>query len=119
MKTRKFLRVPLPMAVRVKVADRDGDFVDTRIGDISWGGAFIVLDPPAKMGDRVIVQLILAEENISLELWGTVVRSRGNSQDLTPGVGVEFDALDDDSRSLIQRIINEEIMGLLQSLTGD
>ena len=69
MKTRQHLRVNLPIPVRVKVADRDQEFKFTGLGDISWGGAFVFMNPPAAKGSRVIIQFSLSDENVSLELW--------------------------------------------------
>jgi uncharacterized protein (TIGR02266 family) len=94
----------------------DDDFRLTRLEDISWGGVFAVLEPPAILGSRVAIQFTLAEDNVSLELQGTVVRNRKPAVGQPGGIGIQFDNLDDDSRSLIQQIINEEIRGLLQSV---
>ncbi len=115
MKTRKFLRVPVPIALRVKVQDTDEDFRTVNAEDISWGGMFLVMNSPAAVGSRILLQFFLAEENVSLELWGTVVRNRDREGDLPPGVGVEFDTLDEESRSLIQNLVAEEIMSLVRN----
>jgi len=116
MKTRQHLRVNLPIPVRVKVADKEQEFRFTGLEDISWGGAFVLMDPPAAKGDRIIIQFGLAEENVSLELWATVVRARPRQESAPAGMGVQFDALDEDSRSLIQRLIHEELLALLRSV---
>jgi len=104
------------MPVKVKVADRDEEYRLTALGDISWGGVFIMMNPPAPVGSRVMVQFVVNDTNVSLELWGTVVRSRPNGKPNIPiGVGVEFDPLDEDSRSLIQQLVYDEVMTLVKS----
>jgi c-di-GMP-binding flagellar brake protein YcgR len=116
MKTRQYLRVPIPVPVRIKVADREDDFKLASIEDISWGGAFVVMKPPAAKGSRLILQFLFSDESVLLELWGTVVRVRPAANSVPSGVGVEFDALDYDAQSLIQRLINEEIRAVLRNV---
>lgn len=117
MKTRNQLRVPLPLPVRVKVLDRDEEFRHTALGDISWGGVFVMMNPPAPVKSRILIQFVFTDTNVSLELWGTVVRSRANGKQNEPiGVGVEFDPLDEDSRSLIQQLVRDEVMNLVKEV---
>ena len=115
MKVRKYLRVPVPIPVRIKVLDRHDEFTPATLDDISWGGAFVVMDPPAEVNQRMVIEFVLPEESVTLELWGRVVRSRPTVDGLHGGVGIEFDPLDEDSRSLIQKMITDEIRGLMQS----
>jgi len=116
MKTRQFLRVSVPMAVRVSLAEQEDEFRSTTIKDISWGGAFVVLEPPPPLDTRVIVEFTLVDENVSLELWGTVVRVEEEKEGRPAGVGVKFDELDEDSRTLIQRLVDEEVASLIKSI---
>ena len=115
MKTRQHLRVPLNINIKVKILEKDEGFISTTTEDISWGGAFIITDVPVEAEDRVLMQVLLSEENVSLELWGTTVRIRKAENGFPSGFGIEFDRLDEDSRSLIQRIITEEIRKLSTS----
>jgi c-di-GMP-binding flagellar brake protein YcgR len=119
IKTRQYLRVPIPTAVRIKVADRDKEHRFSTLEDVSWGGAFVIMDPPPPEGTRILVQFALKDEKVSLEIWSTVKRVRPKANGFLPGVGVEFDSLDDDARSLIQQLINEEILGLVKAARGD
>jgi len=113
MKARQQLRVPLPLPVQLKVVDQDQEFRSTRIDDISWGGAFVVMDPPAELGARVVLQFPAAGECVALELWGKVMR-RVKATDKRPaGIGVQFESLDDDIRSLIQQLVDNAIAALL------
>lgn len=118
IKTRQHLRVPIPMPARVKLTDEiDAEFHMTTILDISWGGAFVALNPPPKTGTRMVIQFLLSDAAVTLELQGTVVRSKTDNKGGPPGAGVQFDPLDDDLRSLIQNLIAEEILGLLRAVT--
>ena len=103
------------MPVKVKVVDRDQEFKLTALGDISWGGVFVMMSPPAPVGSRILLQFMVSETNVSLELWGTVVRARPGSKTEPAGVGVEFDPLDEDSRSLIQQLVRDELMMLVKN----
>ncbi|MFO8057718.1 MAG: PilZ domain-containing protein [bacterium] len=115
MKTRQYLRVPLPIILRIKVHETDDDFRDVSVEDVSWGGVFLVMNPPPPVGSRVLMQFSRTEENVSLELWGTVVRRREKKGKWPTGVGVEFDTLDEESRSLIQNLVVEEILALIKN----
>jgi c-di-GMP-binding flagellar brake protein YcgR len=115
MKTRQHLRVPLPLPVKIRVVDEDEDYRLTRIDDISWGGAFVVMDPPAPKDSRVVLQFAFSDTSVSLELWGTVVRSKQAEGEFPAGVGVEFDTLDNDAQSLIQSLVDEEVRALLKN----
>ena len=113
MKARQHLRVPVPIPVRIKVAEMDQDYRFATLGDISWGGCFIIMDPPAPMGSRIIIQFMFSDESVSLELWGEVVRVMEKSNEGSAGVGVHFDSLDYDAQTLIQSLVNDEIIDLL------
>jgi uncharacterized protein (TIGR02266 family) len=114
MKTRQHLRVPLPLAVKIRVVGEDEDFRLTRIDDISWGGVFVLIDPPAAKGSRIVLQFAFSDTSVALELWGTVVRSKQAEEEIPAGVGVEFDTLDNDAQSLIQSLVDEEVRALLK-----
>ena len=116
MKNRLQLRVPIQIPVRVKVVDLDQEFKLTALYDISWGGVFVKMNPPAPLGSRIIIQFLVSDKSVSLELWGTVVRAIKGSKQEPAGVGVEFDQLDEDSRSLIQRLVHEEISMLVKNV---
>jgi len=115
MKTRQNLRVPLPLPVKIKVVGEDDDYRLTRIDDISWGGAFVVMDPPAPKGSRIVLQFAFSDTSVSLELWGTVVRSKQAARNFPVGKGVQFDTLDNDAQSLIQSLVDEEVRALLNN----
>lgn len=116
MKIRKYLRVPVPIPVKYRIAEQGDEFRSTLIRDISWGGALVVMNPPAPVGSRMIIQFAFSGESVDLELWGTVVRTEKPSDNAPGGVGIEFDLLDEDSRSLIQAMVHEEVISLVKSL---
>ena len=116
IKTRQHLRVPIPIPVRVKMTDHEDEFRLASIEDISWGGAFVVMKTPAPQGSRIILQFLFSDESVLLELWGTVVRVRPAADGVPSGMGVEFDSLDNDAQSLIQRLVNEEIHAVLRNV---
>ncbi len=118
LETRKYLRVAVPVALRYRIADYDDDLIPAALHDISWGGAFLAMNPPAEPGTRLILELHLEEDNVTLELWGTVVRVQEPADNAPAGVGVEFDPLDDESRSLIQQLVDEEIRTWVKSQKG-
>lgn len=117
IKAREHLRVPLPIPVRIKLIDVDEEFRLATLRDISWGGTFVLMVSPPAVGTRVVVQFLLSDASVTVELWGTVVRRKTDgSQEEPSGIGVRFDPLDEDLRGLIQRLVEEEIRGLLQSV---
>jgi len=116
MKTRQYLRVTIPTPVRIKVVEQDNDFRLASIEDISWGGAFVLMKSPPPKGARMIMQFLFSDDSVLLELWGTVVRVRKAEGDKPAGVGVEFDPLDYDAQSMIQRLVDEEIRAILQNV---
>lgn len=112
MKTRKYLRVPFPVEIRYK-SDDDHDFRSATLEDISWGGVFIADPTPLPPGKRIVVQFDIPDQSVFLEIWGTVVRNRTNSEDKLDGMGVQFDMLDDDTKSQIQDMITKKLRTLL------
>lgn len=115
MKTRQYLRVPLPLPVKVKVLEQeDEEFNLTRIDDLSWGGAFILVDPLPPLNSRIIIKFESPE--VALELWGSVVRSVEPESGVVGGVGIQFDTLDDETRSVLQQLVENEIREIFKSM---
>ncbi len=115
MKTRMHLRVPLPLPVRIKLYEQSEEFISTKIGDVSWGGVFVLMDPPPQPETRLVLQFTMTEDNVSLDLGGKVVRSRPGGDSEPAGIGVQFDPLDDETRSLLQKLINDEVLALVKA----
>jgi len=113
MKIRKQLRVSIPLAIKYKLED-DHEFKPSSIEDISWGGVFLLVEPPPGTGQRIIVQLEIPEDSVRLEIWGTVVRVRDKELGKPAGVGIEFDELDHETRSQIQNLVDYWIRLLVQ-----
>jgi len=104
----------VPITARYRVSESEGETSAVNIYDISWGGVHAVIDPPLPEGTRIIIEFSLLEDDVSLELWGTVVRIEEGGDGTPRGVGVQFDPLDDDSRSLIQRLVREGVTALIK-----
>jgi c-di-GMP-binding flagellar brake protein YcgR len=112
MITRKQLRAPLPLPVKIKALDGNKDFELVHLEDISWGGVFVRREPPLEMGKRVIIQFLMRDDSVALEIWGTVVRIREGQVGRPGGNGIQFSELDDATRSLIQRMVTTIIQAL-------
>ena len=114
MKTRQYLRVPLKTAVRIKTAESGNDFELAEIEDISWGGVFVRREPPLVLGTRIILQVLMRDDSVALEIWGTAVRTRPAAAGRPGGNGIMFQEVDDNTRSLIQKMVDSVIQPLFQ-----
>lgn len=104
---RKHMRVPLPLVVEVKFQD-EKDSRPMLIMDISWGGMYIRSDNPKPVGSRLTAHLPITEDNVALEVAGRVVtHNKYINGKVVQGMGVSFDDLDHDSKSLIQKLIDK------------
>ena len=113
IKTRKHLRVPLPIKVKFR---RDGSnaFEDAKVGDISWGGIYLCVPEPPPQKSRVLLELDIPDQAVMLEIWGNVVRVHQGDAEFPPGVGVEFDEIDHEGRSAIQSLVDHFVHSLVQ-----
>lgn len=102
---RKYPRVPLNLLIQYKF-DTFEDFVSEYAADISLGGMFIRCDDAREEGAMVYLQFSLKDGTKLIEGLGRVVRviPKGGENS---GIGVEFVNFDDDSRAMIEAIINE------------
>jgi Tfp pilus assembly protein PilZ len=116
MKTRQYLRVPLLLPVRIKAVDSDQDFELAQIEDIGWGGVFMRRNPPLELGARVIIQFLMRDDSVAMEIWGTAVRVRAPKVGRPGGNGIAFQEVDDNTRSLIQRMVTSIIQPLFPKL---
>ena len=110
---RKHMRVPMPLVIEVKF-EGDQDSQPLLLVDISWGGIYIRSENPRDIGSRLTVHLPVAEDNVSLDITGKVAtQNKSINGRVVPGMGISFDELDHDAKSLIQKLINR----ILQSET--
>ena len=116
MKSRQYLRVPLLLPVRIKAVDSNRDFELAQIEDIGWGGVFVRRHPPLEVGSRVIIQFLMRDDSVAMEIWGTAVRVREPKAGRRGGNGIAFQEVDDNTRSLIQKMVTSIIEPLFPNL---
>jgi len=100
------MRVPLPLVVEVKF-EGEKESYPMLLVDISWGGMYIRSENVRPVGARMTAHLPIAEDKVSLDVTGRVVTQNKfiNGKNV-PGMGISFDELDHDAKSLIQKLIN-------------
>ena len=104
---RKHMRVPLPLVVEVKF-DGDKDSEPALLVDISWGGMYIRCEKVKPVGSRLTAHLPITEDSVSLDVTGQVVnQNKMVNGKVVSGMGIAFDELDHDAKSLIQKLINK------------
>jgi uncharacterized protein (TIGR02266 family) len=78
--------------------------VYARIGNLSEGGIFLRTSTPLERGSKATLRFGAA----GLEALARVVWSRMEGQGGPPGMGLEFENIDDGVREAIRRLIEEE-----------
>lgn len=101
---RSEVRIPIELRVAVRFEKFDDVLRSTTL-DLSRGGAFLSTRAPRAVGTKVRFSLEVAGE--SAEIRGCVVRrvlptEVGHGE---PGMGVDFESLDEAASSLIERIL--------------
>ena len=103
---RKHMRVPLPLVVDLKFEGED-DFQPYLLVDISWGGMYVRMETPQSIGTGFVGQLQSSEGKKSIEIAGKVVtQNKMIDGRVYPGVGLNFDKVDHNTKSLIQKLID-------------
>jgi uncharacterized protein (TIGR02266 family) len=103
---RKYMRVPLPLVVEIKF-EGEKDFQPYLLVDISWGGMYVRMDSPQPIGTRFVAQLQAPERKKNLEISGKVVtQNKETDGRVHPGVGLTFDSIDQNTKSLLQKLID-------------
>jgi len=99
----------LSMTVRYKSATVD-EFIEHHAQDVSRGGIFIKTPSPFPPGTLLKFEIRLQDEQAVIAGVGRVVWKRESAQatDSTPsGMGVKFIKIDDKSKALISRIVEQ------------
>lgn len=101
-------RVPTDFLVRATVSVR-GDVQEGACRNLSAGGAFIHMDEPLPVGTEVRLELKLEPIHRTAHADGVVVWTRPRMPDpkFPPGVGVRFTELTDESRELIESVVEK------------
>lgn len=101
MENRKFERVVSKLRVW---CEGENITVYARVGNLSLGGLFLRTSTPLERGSRATLRFGSA----GVEVPGRVVWARLEGQGGPPGMGVEFENIDDGVREAIRRLIEED-----------
>jgi|GEM_PF-633033 len=108
--TRKNRRAKvLSMTVRYRSATL-GEFIEHHSYDVSNGGMFIKTPSPFPPGTLLKFEVKIAEEQRVMQGVGRVVWKRdvaGDSEDDPAGMGIKFIKIDEASRAVIHRLVDE------------
>ncbi|HSM91326.1 MAG TPA: TIGR02266 family protein [Anaeromyxobacteraceae bacterium] len=101
-------RTPVGLLVRLSYGSVD-EFVDRFATNLSRGGVFIRTRSPRPPGTQVAFELKLASGETVVKGLGTVLWSRAedlhSNPPIAPGMGVQFNDLDEASRAIIERVM--------------
>jgi type IV pilus assembly protein PilZ len=92
------------LVVRVDYLNVD-DLFSEFARNINEGGIFVETETPPKRGARVDLQFRLPGSDQPVRALGTVVRVTEGDSDDPPGMGIEFDDLDADTRERINELV--------------
>lgn len=106
---RKHMRVPIPLVVEVRF-EGEQDFMPYLLTDISWGGFYLRMENPKPIGTSAVALLPSREAGGYRELRGKVVTQNKLVEGRTiPGVGLAFEAMDENLKSLIQQLVEQTL----------
>lgn len=77
-----------------------------RVGNLSEGGLFLRTSTPLDCGTRTRVRF--GQETMEVETFAVVVWSRGDGDGGPPGMGLQFESLDEGAKGLIRELIARE-----------
>lgn len=107
MENRKYARVSSRMRCWCRAEDVT---LYSRVGNVSEGGLFMRTSTPLQTGVRAAVRLGSGEKDgAEFQAMAKVVWARQNGQSRPPGMGLQFDALDDAAREQLRRIISHDM----------
>jgi uncharacterized protein (TIGR02266 family) len=79
--------------------------VYARIGNLSEGGLFLRTSTPLERGSKAVLRF---GSDAAVEAHARVVWSRVEGQGGPPGMGLEFETVDESAKEAIRRIIETE-----------
>ncbi len=106
--TRKDKRAPVSLKVRFKSATVD-EFIEHYSKDVSRGGIYIKSSNPMAVGTLLKFQFQLKDESALIKGVGRVVWTRAEvdaTSDSPAGMGIKFIKMDNESRSMVERIVD-------------
>jgi uncharacterized protein (TIGR02266 family) len=99
--SRKFSRVPSRLRCW---CEGDNITVYARIGNLSEGGLFLRTSTPLERGAKAMLRF----GQVPVEAWAKVVWSRVEGQGGPPGMGLQFETVDEAARRGIRQLIDAE-----------
>lgn len=94
----------IEMVVRVDYKTVDELFSDFA-RNINEGGVFVETDTPCELGSTVAMQFQVPGSEDPIQVMGRVARIADGDHREPPGMGIEFEDLDEQSRMLINNLV--------------
>jgi type IV pilus assembly protein PilZ len=79
--------------------------------NINEGGMFVETDTPPEPGSPVALQFRIPGSDEPIAVMGRVVRTTAGNPEEPPGMGIEFENLDAQSRELINQLVRSLRVG--------
>lgn len=92
------------LVVRVDYQTVD-EFFSEFARNINEGGLFVESETPHPLGTRVELQFQLPGSDEPVQVSGSVVRTSSGSGSEPPGMGIEFDILDGETRQRVDQLV--------------
>lgn len=105
---RRSERVDLVVRVDYKTVD---ELFSEFARNINDGGMFVETESPPETGAPVALQFRVPGSDEPIQVMGRVVRTSVGERGDPPGMGVEFDDLDEQSRELINQLVRSLRVG--------
>ena len=105
---RRTERVELMVRVDYKTVD---ELFSEFARNINEGGMFVETDAPPAPGSAVALQFRIPGSDEPIAVMGRVVRTTEGSREEPPGMGIEFENLDAQSRDLINQLVRSLRVG--------
>ena len=101
-------RVELMVRVDYKTVD---ELFSEFARNINEGGMFVETDAPPEPGAAVALQFRIPGSEEPIAVMGRVVRTTEGNREEPPGMGIEFENLDAQSRELINQLVRNLRVG--------
>jgi type IV pilus assembly protein PilZ len=108
LERRRSDRVGLLVRVDYKTVD---ELFSEFARNINEGGLFVETDTPPEIGASVALQFKIPGSDDPIQVMGRVVRVSPGDMQEPPGIGIEFENLDDQSRNLINDLVRHLRVG--------
>jgi len=106
---RRFERTDCVVRVAYKTVD---ELFSEFARNINEGGLFVETDSPTAVGSLVALEFNIPGSAEPIQVMGRVVRTSDGDRDEPPGMGIEFENLDRQSRDLINDLVRNLRVGV-------